>query len=514
MPQRCERLVIAGILLGFIAFRLPFLLYQSAGEDEPLLSVAGLTMAREGVPRIPYMRMNSADSIYRGTERALMFYPAGGFLTQAAFFLCLPPGHPTARLASFAAALTSIWLVWLIGRKVYGAAAGLWAAGLFALSRPLFFAAVSARMDAQCAMFGLAAFAVLWDFSAGSSLWRIVLAGIWLGLGLFTHPFAVVYSLVCGVWVLATPQPLRRRFTSAALLTATALVGLALWLPFVLKYPDEFRQQFFHNVVHRIPGSLVVRLLWPWPYVTTQLGTCVDNAGRWQSAAMGVGALAAVVCAWRARDRRFGRFLLLAIGCVYVQIAWLGSMQRPPYWCFSTALTMVPIGGLLLQVASFGTIGRAFSAVLGLLVTASFLPQSGLTRWSTLVASPADARTRGTVFVQNLVDGLPREGRFVVEGPFILETWLSGRDAVLHEFTNSPPGPDHPYDWLLLGREGVRKQFAAPFRGELVDTDGWRDDPEAPYAELYRITSHVVPASGASTSRAPERLPELEQQPP
>ena len=61
-----------------------------------------------------------------------------------------------------------------------------------------------------------------------------MLTGVLCGLGLLTHPFAIVYCLQIGVWVLWASRGWKRAVGNGALLAAVALLVLALWLPLIL----------------------------------------------------------------------------------------------------------------------------------------------------------------------------------------------------------------------------------------------------------------------------------------
>lgn len=488
VQSRTPWLMVGLLVLGFVAARLPFVLWLPGGQDEDLVSVPGLTLAREGVPRIPYMASRARTSMYNGTERAAMFYPPGGFLVQAAFFLWLPPSHATARIAGLIAAVVSIVLVFALGRKVYSVEAGLWGAGLYAASRPLMFVAVTSRPDALCAALGLGALLILVDYWTTCAAWRLIAAGVLLGLGLFTHPFAVVYCLLCGIWVLATPQPWRRRILAAALLTGVTLLTASLWLVFILQHPEEFQDQFLQNVVHRVPGSLAGRLLWAWPYLGSQLQYLREHAGLPQLALLTGGWISAAVMAVRSPDRKQRGAVLLAASSAYLLVGFLGGYQTKMYWNFVAALFCVATGGALAAlVESVARRRMPLRAVLCVGLAMLCLPGAGLTMWWKLVRPDPEHRYHAPDFIAHLLQQLPAEGRFAVDTPFVLEMWLSGRDARLHEEMEIRPGQGYDYDWLLMGRNGLSKQHPQLMGGEYVQSFGDGTDPLACYAELYRV---------------------------
>ncbi len=177
----------------------------------------------------------------------------------------------------------AIWLVFLLGRRAAGTTAGLWAAGMYSVSRVLFFAATVARPDEPCAAFGLGAIVLVWNFHDDHRIRWIVAAGALLGLALLCHPFAIIFCLLCGAWTLLISQPLPRRLLAATILTALALAVFALWLPLIVQYREVFEHQFFNNVLRPAGPGFTRRLLWPWPYAVHQAQLVWEQAGPWQA---------------------------------------------------------------------------------------------------------------------------------------------------------------------------------------------------------------------------------------
>lgn len=76
----------------------PLIYRQAGGQDEHLFAVPGWTVAREGVPRIPYVPGRDPASVFYRADEALFALPPAYFYWQAPFFLVLPAGYGTARL--------------------------------------------------------------------------------------------------------------------------------------------------------------------------------------------------------------------------------------------------------------------------------------------------------------------------------------------------------------------------------------------------------------------------------
>ncbi len=485
--RRCW-LALAGIVAVYFAFRLPFVLEQLPGQDEAQFSVPGLTIAREGIPRIPYYPARDPAAFFYRADEVLLEMPPGLFYLQAPFFLVLPESVATSRLPSLLAGAVSIVLVFLIGTRGFGQRAGLWGAGLYAISRILFFTATFARPDQCCAAFGLAALVVLWDGIERQSRRRIVLAGVLLGAGLLCHPFAIVFCLLCGLWVLASPGDVQRRVTDATLLTLPALATFALWLPLILPHRDLFQKQFFNTMNLTGPG-LMTRLAWPWPYLPHQIRLLWEQAGAWQFLAMLAGLAGATVVATGRQDRSARRLVALTWGSIYLLTACQGLHPTKGYWSFTGALVLCCLGfvgvELMLRLRATSGFARFLAVAVPVGLLSAFVPESGLRMWWHHVRFDSQGRYDGREFTRRMLADLPREGRFVVEPAFIFDVWNSGRDAIERVDEQDYLIDRYDYDWLLVSRDGLDKQIPRRLSGRLVRTFGDRDDPLACYAELY-----------------------------
>lgn len=528
------RWTLAAILVVYLGFRLPFVLYQPGGQDEQLFSVPGYTVATEGIPRIPYYPARNPKCVFYRTDECEFALPPGLFYLQAPFFWIFPPGYPTSRLVCLVAGLIAIVQVSALGRRAWGDAAGLWAAGMYAVSRVLFFAATFARPDEPCAAFGLGAMLVLWRDSDEGGLRRVAIAGVLLGLGLLCHPFAIVYCLVCGVWVLrpfsllprrmsgshetasagegpgrrgsstgpiAAPRngrgenslaaALRQRIGHAAVLTAFAVATLALWTPLILAYPDAFEKQFFNNVLDPAGPGLARRLLWPVPYLAHQVQLVYEQAGVWQTAVLGVGLVGATLLALRpvaATAER--RMMALIWGTLYLHTACQGLHPTKGYWCFTGALVFVASGAVaarLMTALASRSRPLAWAAALG--IGALFVPQSGIRLWWAQVRPWPDSRYDGPRFTREMIAALPAEGRYVVEPAFVFDFWLAGRDVIVRVEPRDYLIDQYDYDWLVVSRDGLEKSIPSKLNGKFLRSFGPEDDPLACYAEVYRPAS-------------------------
>lgn len=491
VPSRRTGRWLIAILVIYAVFRVPFILNQLGGQDEELFAVPGLTVAREGVPRIPYYPATNPDVFFYRADQAVFALPPGLFYLQAPFFMVLPAGYPTGRWPCFVAGAIAIWLVYELARRAAGVQAGLWAAAMYAVSRVLFFAATVARPDEPCAAFGLGAILFVWNYADTRRLKHIIAAGGLLGLGLLCHPFAIIYCLICGVWTLLIPAPVGRRIASAAVLTSLTLVVFSAWLPLILAYREVFEHQFFNNVLKPAGPGLSRRLLWPWPYVTHQAWLLWEQAGGWQAALMMLGLLGATVQAFRqGADPALRRLIAIVWGSLYLLTATQGFHPTKGYWCFTGALVFTAAGVFVASaIDRLSSASRLAAVSAALAIAVLFLPQAGLRTWWKQIVPTEDDRYNGPEFTRRLIAGTPAEGRLLVESAFIFDFWLAGRDVTVRTDGREFMVPGQPYDWLVQSRDGLRKNIPQKLDAELVQSFGQKDDPLACYAELHRPRS-------------------------
>ncbi|QDT54124.1 hypothetical protein Pan44_21510 [Caulifigura coniformis] len=487
------------ILAVYAAFRVPFVLKQLGGQDEQLFAPPGLTVAREGVPRIPFYPARHPDAFFYKADEAVFALPPGLFYLQAPFYLALPAGYPTGRWPCFLAGAVAIWLVYELARRVAGNMAGLWAAGLYGLSRVLFFAATMARPDQPCATCGLGAILLVWNYADTGRLRWVIAAGALLGLGMLCHPFAIIFCLLAGVWTLLIAARITKRLIAASLLTMTTLVVFALWLPLILAHRDAFEHQFFNNVLRPAGPGLTVRLLWPWPYVVHQARLLYEQAGAAQTGLMAVGVIVATLFAFRRSATSAERRLVALVwGGLYLLTAIQGFHPTKGYWCFTGALALAAAGVCLAKVLDRLKSRSAVAAAgLAVGVVALLIPESGLRTWWKQVVPTADARYDGPEFARRVVAELPSEGAYLADPEFVFELWLAGKNVTLRANPYDFQVERQPYDWLVVSRDGLRKEIPKQLEGELVRSFGPKDDPLACYAEVYR------PQSTAKTSPSP-----------
>jgi hypothetical protein len=492
MPSRQLRpgWILVGIIMAFVAVRLPAVLLQPGGQDEQWFAPPGYTVATEGIPRLPYVPNRNPDSPFYRADEALFALPPGFFYLQAPAYALFPAGYPTGRLPSMLGAVVAIWLTYELGRRWFGQSAALWGAGLYAGSRVLLFPATFARPDMACGAAGLAAVVVLSHWPAPPGRKRLVMVGGLLGVGLLLHPFAIVYCLLAGVWVVLSASGWRR-LTDSALLVTTTVAVTALWLPLILAHQEAFQHQFFNNVLGPQGPGLLRRLAFPWPYFRHELKLLYEQGGVCQTVLMLTGVLVAVFQDLRRPGTPARRAAWVLCGVIYLQTACQGLHPTKGYLCFVGALMFLAVGRVVSdcgrQLSRWGRYGRAAAWTGAVSLVLLMVPGSGLRGWMTQVSHWSSPEYNGPRFAQTLLAVLPSQGRFVVDTSYVFDFWLAGRDAVLvADPLNDYPTETFAYDFLVVGREGLDKQCPERYRGIFVRSVGRRDNPLSCYAEIYR----------------------------
>jgi 4-amino-4-deoxy-L-arabinose transferase-like glycosyltransferase len=292
------------------------MLRQPGSIDEEFYAVPGWTIVRDGIPRAPHVPQRDPQRVFYRADEAFFVEPPLGFYWQALFFAPLPDTYAAARIASGAAALTTIWLIYELGRRLYrNEAAALWGAGLYSLFRTFYFPAMTGRPDMLCTALGLGALWLMAQWQERRDWRRLIAVGGLLGLGGLTHPLALVYALQVAGWVLLAGRGWRR-FVELAIVVVVAVAVFALWLPLILKFPEQFRGQFL-NHAHSGPGILQ-RMLLPWESLRFHAWMMSGHLGRAQFWLLLLGWAVAVVLHLRSFGAGSRIAALLAASGVYL----------------------------------------------------------------------------------------------------------------------------------------------------------------------------------------------------
>ena len=479
-------------LVAFLILRLPLMSRQQGGTDEAFFAVPGLTICREGIPRIPYLPVQDKTSVFYQADQVLFCLPPAHFYWQAIFFGLLPDGYLTARLASATAGFLGLWFLYLIARQGLGSeASGLWAVGLFSLSRLFYFPATSTRPDILCGMWGLAALLATWKWSENRRNRTLAVSGLLLGLGLLTHPFAIVYCLQIGLWVLFTKQTWRERLVRTSLLVLGAVATFALWLPLILLDPEVFWIQFSNNVLHRAGPGLLSRCLLPAESFSHHFQLLIEHAQIPQLTLLFAGLLTATVFAIKDRQQHLVRLVMLTWSSIYLLVTISGIHPVKGYWCYPGALlALCTAAGVTQIIEAMRRSGSArtptviaFLAMLGVMA-----PGLGLRAWISNVTNWSDSAYNQPAFIREILQEVPADSHVMVDPAFVFDAYLVRQQVTFGSVTDIPvPTGNIPYDYLIVGPLGRQQNIAQRFGGRPLAEFGKPQDLFACSAQLYEI---------------------------
>jgi hypothetical protein len=347
-----------------------------------------------------------------------------------------------------------------------------------------------------CTAFGLGALVCMARWQVAEDRRWLILAGVLLGLGGLTHPFAVVFAAQAAGWVFLASRGWRR-IGNVALLALLALAVTACWLPLILSHPEAFRAQFLNNILKPAGPGLLSRLLNPIDSFWSQGWMMTGHLGLIQAVLL-LGA--PVIAAAGDRFRRRGPLIawLLALSSVYLMAAAAGRHPTQYQWCYPTTLLCLCLGRVVSAAGVFllglGRTGRWISWTGGLTLVGLMLPGAGLRTWLVHVRHWNDADHNAPAFARQILADLPPDARYTVDREFALDFVAAGRRTILAEtYDVYLSAQDIEYDYLIVSRHGIDEDLAVVMRGTLWRTYGDREDPFACYAEVYRPTGNGAP---------------------
>ncbi len=483
---------LAAIVILFLIWRVPLVLREAGGQDEEWFAIPGWTILETGIPRVPYAPQRQTGSAFYQADEALFALPPLYFYVSAQLYAVLPPTYSTTRLVSIAAGVGTLILMYLLAVRVFkDPLAGLIAAGLFSLSRLLYFPAVISRPDMLCCLWGLLAILMMYRWHASARRYRdLGLVGLLLGLGMLTHPFALVYCIQLGCWAMLVNGTWQQRLLRGTVITGCALAVFALWLPLILAYPEPFRYQFFTNVLDRSGPGLISRLLFPWPYFATQFQLLREHAGTIQLSLMAAGLVIGTGLAWRSRDHRQRILLLLTWSSIYLLIACQGHHPTKGYWSYPGVLLFLCLGWGLSRLAiplwNRSVVWRLPVLVGAACLVLAMLPGSGIRTWGAHIANWSNVNYNAPRFISRIIQELPADARYTVDRAYVFNFAAAGRQTLLgdnREFAfDARP---FPYDYLIVSHDMRDRGLSQEFNGRLVGTWGDPDDPFSCFVEVY-----------------------------
>ena len=487
------------LLIGaFFVLRSPVMFRQLPGADEDFFAVPGWTILNDGVPRIPYLPARNGDSAFYKADEILFALPPLYFYVQALFYSVLGTATGVARLASATACAGGVCVLYCLARRLTNSPrAAIWAAGLYLFSRAVYFPSVNGRPDSLCSLMGLLCLLQVCRYRDSQHLRDAVLAGLFGGMGMLTHPFAAVFCLQAGVWLIAGSRSWKRRVTAAGTFVLVALSAYALWLPLILLEPEIFWVQFSNNVLDRAGPGLVSRLLLPVESFTVQFRLYVEHLGPLQASLLAGASLYVGLRAIRQRPSRYGTIAWLALSALYLHVASQGTHPAKGYWVYTAGLQFVCLGLVVCEAQQFlqqSLSPRALKVVASLGVLAlcgMFVPGSGVRTAIAHVRHWKDPNYNADVFTQQLMARFSKEQKLIVDPGYVYEFHKAGYDVLLalnFRFFFDVSGRD--YDYMIGGPYSITGGVPEDLGAVPMERVGNFEDVFGCRAVLYRHPSH------------------------
>lgn len=480
--QLCRGLI--GISLLFLLWRGPVMYREPGGMDE-CYAVPGLAILQDGLPRMPHAPAKNPESVFYQADVLLFSEPPLSFYYQALFYALLPEVYGTCRLSSVVAGWILFFLMADLARSAgLSVRAILWGVGLYSLSRWYFFLAIAGRPDILCTMFGLAACVTCCRWEQTRNTRWLVATGLAIGAGGLTHPFAIVYAVQIGVWILWSSRGWQR-LTATATVTAIAIAVASLWLILIVQQPQIFQIQFRNQFLSGESG-LLQRLLWPWESLAYHFRLQSERTGAIQFAMAIMGWLTLGYYGWRDRNPAIRRLWWLTTTAVWIIAALIGT-HHPVfgYWTYPAALAFLGLG---LAVDRLFSLLRqpTWAVVGGLVIVALMMPGSGIRTLVTHLRNWNDINYNAPQFAKMLMTRVPTDAVCMVDVEYAVDFLAAGRKTLMSETLPMYFRSDQfEYDYLIISRPRIAAGIAEKLDAELLETHGIRDDVLACYAEIY-----------------------------
>ena len=358
------------------------------------------------------------------------------------------------------------------------------------MSRCFFFAWWNTRPDMLCSFFGLAALYYGLRFLDSPTKRLAFVVGLFVGLALLSHPFAIVFVIqVTGILLLCRTLPWQQRCVCLVITGTTAAAVLSLWIPLILIDTDAFRVQFTNNVLSRTGPGLASRLLWPWSSLGFQIDRFLERAGAIQVVICGIAIIVSLATLLLRPGVQTRRAVVIGLSALYLHLACVGSHGMTDYWCYtwSWVVVLLAVGAQCVGERIDNVVVRR-SVLLAVLsvVLMSLIPGSGIrTFWVYLTKSDGFQYNRRE-FCRQVNDRLPADARLLVAADYVFEFEVLGRKPI-NAFTHRVyhDVSDIEFDYLVASRQNIRDGMPKELGCNKLWNLGIRDDSLSCYVEVY-----------------------------
>jgi hypothetical protein len=510
-PRRSRRrfwVIVAAIAVVCLLLKLPVMYRQHAAGDEDFYGVPGLTLIQEGRLRVPFMPCRDRGSIFYRADERLLTLPPLYFFGQAASYALFGATIGSARLASGLAGVGAILLLGALALRITRSErAALTAVTFYAASRIVYFPWLMSRPDTLMGFFGFASMLFALKLLESPSRKNAAIAGLFAGLGLYTHPYALVYIAQEGLLCLWAGRGWREKLELASIYSCLVLAVVSLWLILILPEPLLWKEQFLDLVSGQGGPGLLRRLFWPGHALPVQAAVYLEHVGLWQCLLMMGSLTIAIVLA--VRDRRWRLIVFLAMSAMYLHLVSLGTHPTKGYWCYTGGWLWICFGMVVDRGAELthGARGRqvAFAGLAGV-AAVMMVPGCGLRTLVQHIRHWNDIEYDAPRFTRMLLSELPPDATLAVDQAYIFEFYAAGRRNMITalEFPVFFSLQQFPYDLLVAGEYALEKKVPQFSNGREIARYGWLDDPFACSAIIYeappeRRANGKFPADGGKS---------------
>jgi len=291
--RRDRRLALALILLVALGFRLHnigFGLPSLYDPDEPIFMIKALELLTNGTLNPKWFGHPGTTTIYLlaliDVSVAGDGFVAGSWHSAAEFAKAAfaDPGllFVPARTAMAIIAVLNVWLTYLVGRRLFGAAAGLIGATLLAINGFHIAWSQIVRTDIHASLFMLASLLFAVRIAEHGKIKDFVLAGLFAGFAVATKwPSVTIFIAILGAAAsrsISSRDTIKRQAGALGIAGVCAILGLFIASPFIfLDWPtvlanlsNEARP---HHLGHTGHGFLANGWWYLWHPVRESVGT-------------------------------------------------------------------------------------------------------------------------------------------------------------------------------------------------------------------------------------------------
>jgi 4-amino-4-deoxy-L-arabinose transferase-like glycosyltransferase len=421
-------ITVALVAATCLGLKIPVMYRQHAAGDEDFYGVPGLTLLEEGRLRVPFVPSRDRESMFYRADERLLTLPPLYFFLQAAGYAAFGATIGSARLMSGLAGVVSIMLLGAIAwRMTRSRFVALVAVTFYAASRVVYFPWLMSRPDTLMGMFGFASLLVVLKAVERPSVGRASLGGALAGLGLYTHPYALVYCAQEGLMLLAAGRSARQRLGLALAYSAMALGVASLWLIQIAADPPLWREQFLDLMGNRSGSGLLSRLIWPGHALMVQSLVFLEHTGPWQCVLMLGGVVTAVVGVC---GRGGKRIAFLTVSVMYLHVSLLGTHPTKGYWCYGGGLMWLAFAMAVERMGRFPRTGTARALLTAVLIVGSMammVPGCGLRTLVQHIRHWKEIEYDAPRFVRFLIGQLPPDALLAVDQAYAFEFYAAGR---------------------------------------------------------------------------------------